>query len=93
MTVNKCKLALITILLSSLLSGCTPIESGRVIDKHYSPAYSTMFLQTVGDITVPIITEYTESYKVKIEGSDRTAWQEVPKEYYENVEIGDRYDR
>ena len=75
------------------------IKQGIVIDKQYTSehTYTEYSVSHIGNetIKIPYQKSVAEKYKIKIQktvdGKQKNTWVEVPKEEYNNLNIGDSY--
>lgn len=69
------------------------VKEGKVVDKDYRSAYTTMMRS--GRVLVP--QYHPESYQIKIqkeiEGKMKSIWMNVDKDTYHNIKIGDYYGK
>lgn len=86
---------ILLILCCGLLSESNRISEGVVVDKSYSPAYSTTYT-FYQEGRVHMIPQYhASSYRIKLEGEKDgevvTYWRNVTEQEYHQMEIGDYY--
>lgn len=90
-----------------LLSACSPITSGTVVDKNYEPdsIYYTSECVPTGQSAcgyTRMVEHYNpESWRLKVKpdsssgnnGSTKEKWVEVSESKYESTKIGDHYSK
>ena len=78
-----------------VLTGCGGPETGEVVDKDYSPAFTTTtsICSPVGNVTVctPQTHYYPESWDLRLKNGDDEGWVGVSEETYNRCEIGFDY--
>ena len=78
-----------------LLNESNRISEGVVVDKSYSPAYTTTHTVHKGEQVFVIPEYHAASYSIKLEGEKDgetvTYWRSVTEQEYHQMGIGDRY--
>lgn len=87
---------LVALLLCAFLTGCTTVREGTVINKYYSPAYSTTLPIWNGDHMTYIPQYHPEEFYITIQGlnedgDEDTAIFSVPEYVFNTINIGDHY--
>lgn len=100
---KRAVLVVLAVALLLVLSGCSgKITSGEVVEKSYTPAYSTVRIiplfisngKTSRVMPIPYVYHYSDKWEVTIAAWDekekkmQTATYRVTEEVYEAVEIG-----
>ena len=69
------------------------VKEGQVVDKDYSPAYTTMM--SCGKSLIP--QYHPESYRIQIQkeidGKIKSIWVTVDRDTYHKINLGDYYNR
>lgn len=85
----------IFILLAVLLTACSPIKSGTLVEKDYQPSYESTYLMcSMYDaksncaVWVPVTQDNPESFHFKLREGEDTGWRSVSKATYESYEVG-----
>lgn len=95
---KKILITLTLIILLFILAGCGYGEyKGNVIDKQYIPSRTTIMSGYNGKTMYTYPVHYAERYKIQIQkeedGETKTTWVTIPKEQYENIKIGDYWEK
>lgn len=95
----KIKIILLSValLILFILTGCSNIKEGTIVDKYYRPPFVTTSFMYNGKIMIPLTTSHPASYQLKIElevdGEKQTNIIYVDSKTYEKYEIGDYYNK
>lgn len=94
---KKILITLTLIILLFILAGCGYGEyKGNVINKQYTPARTTMTCMHPGTVTMMTPIHHAEEHEIQIQkeedGETKTTWVTIPKERYENIQIGDYWE-
>lgn len=80
-----------------LLTGCTSLDAGTVIDKSYSPAHTEVWYSHCNGYIIPHTVYYNDSYQLRLEGEQNGEtvrdWVSVSEETYDTYAIGDQYPK
>lgn len=90
-------LFILLIISTFILTGCTNIKDGIIIDKNYRDSYITTSFIYNGGKMFPITTYHPAIYQFKIQkeinGKSESSWVSVNSKTYENYEVGDYYNK
>lgn len=79
-----------------LLTACTSLTSGYVVDKQFTPAYDWMDLQCFSydskgmcTVRMPVQHHVPESWDLRIQNEDKYDWWSVDEATFNRTNIGD----
>lgn len=72
-----------------MLAGC--VKEGVVVDKRYTPSYTTLETVTDGKRTSYQSVYHGDTWSLKLEDGDETGWVRVDETTYHEYEVGDYY--
>lgn len=80
-----------------LLTGCTSITSGTVIDKRYNEAYDSVWYWKTENFVIPQTRHHEAKYMLRLQeeqdGKIIDSWIYVSEETYNAYAIGDQYPK
>lgn len=90
-----CFLAIFTGIAWGIFNETNRISEGVVIDKSYSPAYTTTSTVHRGERTFAVPEYHAASYSIKLQGEKDgetvTYWRNITEQEYHEVDVGDYY--
>lgn len=96
----KIKIILLSVLVLIgliILTGCSNIKEGTIVDKYYRPPFVTTSFMYNGKIMIPLTVSHPASYQLKIElevdGEKKSRIIYVDSKTYEKYDIGDYYNK
>lgn len=82
---------LLGMLIVLILFMTNDIRQGTIIDKKYTSEVSYTEYHIRNDEIIPYQRFISEKYYIKIQKEQKSTWIEIPKEEYNNLNIGDSY--
>lgn len=89
-------LSMILIVCLIVLSACSNIDYGTVIEKKYTPAhrqYSPIIIAAKTTRIIPRWINHPDNWEILVQNENGREWWTVSEEIYNGIDIGEEVDR